>query len=258
MTTPSVQIQRDNLNIGLFLAGNPYGVELDRILQGALGYNPDMLDSENYRDLYANRFRAAQRVGRDAFRDRKPGYFTFNAQPFGWTHVYKAIWYVWVNPQTRKPQTVLMPSVDLRRMREYRDKDLDTRAATSRSVRTAHDIEDEKKALGRGDSQDLQSIQRRMVEDDSLGEILSGLCGVPFADIKEVLPQLPDAAFGNVRYEFQTTARKINRLQGQLRRELARVSDQLTNWVTLRTGLPRNASQLALQDAESRLSSMRG
>lgn len=255
MTTPSVRSQRDNLNIGLYLARSPHGSELDPILRDVLGYDPSR---PHDRERYDARLRTAQAIGRDAFRDRRPGYFTFNAQPFGQTWVYKVTWYVWVNPQTGTAQTVPIPSGDLRSMRERRDKELDTRTGTARSIRTAHDIADERDAISRGDFQDLTSIRQRMLEDDSLGEILSGLHGLPFADIKDILPQLPDATFGSMRLEFQRTAGKINRLQHQLRQEHARISDQLASWVMLQTGLPNNAPQLALRDAQTRLSQMGG
>ena len=256
MTTPSLQTQRDNLNIGLFLARNPHGALLDQTLQDALGFDPSGSPPTNNRNRYDNRLRSAEYAGRDAFRDRRPGYFTFNAQPFGRIWVYKVTWYVWVNPQTGKAQTVPIPNVDLQGMRNRRDKELNTRTGTTRSIRTAHDIEDQRDAIARRDFQDLKAIQERMLEDDSLGEILSGLHGLPFADIKEILPQLPDATFGNLRFEFQQTAQKINRLQNQLRQEHARISNQLKDWVMLQTGLPNNAHQLALQDAADRLSRM--
>ena len=251
MTTQSVRVQRDNLNIGLSLARNPHGEELDWILQDALGYDPV---SPHTRDHYDSRLRTAQAVGRDAFRDRRPGYFTFNAQPFGRIWVYKVTWYVWINPQTGEAQTVPIPSGDLRSMRERRDKELDTRTGTSRSIRAAHDIEDEKKAIQQQGFQDLRAVQQRMLEDGSLGEILSGLHGLPYADIEAILPRLPDANFASVKLNFQRTARKIRRLQNELQKEHERISDQLMNWVMLQTGLPSNAAQLAFQDAQHRLS----
>ena len=169
MTTPSPQRQRDNLNIGLFLAQRPYGAELEQILQGALGYSPQGPPPTNNRAHYETRFRTAESVGRDAFRERRPGYFTFNAQPFGHIYVYKVTWYVWLNPQTSTPQTVPIPSADLREMRTYHDKYMDTRTGTTRNIRTAYDIEDRDNAIARGDSQDARLIEQRMVDNDSWG-----------------------------------------------------------------------------------------
>jgi len=258
MATPSIQEQRDNLNIGIFLVGRQYGAPLDQILQAALGYNPDGTYSTRNLANYERRFRAAQRVGRDSFRARVPGYFTFNAMPFGQIYVYKVTWYTWVNPKTDNCQTVPLVSVDLRRMRQLRDKDLNTRIATVRGIRAAHNIEEERKAIERQDFQALREIQARMIEDDSLGEILSGVHGLPYADLKEILPQLPSGTFGSMVISFQRTAKVINRLQSRLWKAQARISRELSSWVMLQTGLPGNAPQLALQDAAERLNKLGG
>ncbi len=168
MTTPSIQRQRDNLNIGLFLAAHPYGKELDEVLEGALGYIPGVA---NNRSIYSRRLRSAEDAGRNAFRARSPGYFTFNAQPFGRTWLYKVIWYVWVNPQSAHAQAIPIENSDLRSMRGRRDKELETRTSTTRSIRAADDIQEEKEAIASGDAQTLSFIQQRMVDDGSFGEI---------------------------------------------------------------------------------------
>ena len=259
MTTPSARVQLDNLNIGLFLARQrPYGALLDEVLQGALGYNPNGAPPTNNRDAYESRLRTAQSAGRDRFRERGPGYFTFNAQPFGGSYVYKATWYVWVNPATNIAQIVPMPSSDLRGMRKFQDKYLDTRTGTDRSIRAAHDIEDQRKAIERRDHQDLRIIQQRMLEDGSLGEILSGWHGLEYADMAEILSALPQADFSSMRFQFQQTASKITRLQNELMKEQSRISDQLMHWVILQTGLPNDAPQRALQDAAERLRRLGG
>ena len=95
---PRKQTISDNLEIGLYLARGRFGATLDDILQVAIGYSPNGGFPIEH---YAGRFRNAQLVGRDAFRQRTPGYFTFNAMPFGDRYIYKATWYVWRNPQTR-------------------------------------------------------------------------------------------------------------------------------------------------------------
>ena len=159
MPTPSIQAQRDNLNVGIFVAGRRFGAPLDQILSVALGYNPSGAPPTNVIEIYDRRFRAAQRAGRDSFRNRTPGYFTVNAMPFGHTYVYKTTWYTWVNPQTNSCQIVPMMSTDLNRMRQLRDKDLRTRESTTRSVRAAHDIEEERRAIANQDFQALQLVQ---------------------------------------------------------------------------------------------------
>ena len=199
---------------------------------------------------YERRFRNAQRVGRDAFRERTPGYFAFNAMPFGDRYIYKATWYVWRNPQTRQPQTVPLLAGDLASMRRIRNKDLDTRQATTRSVRTADNIQERRQAIQRQDWPALQELQARMIEDGSLGEILSGFHGLPYADIQEIIPDLPNWP---LRFQFQRDAQRIQQLDRRLRQAQASLGQQLTHWVMLQTGVPNNAPQLALQQAQQRL-----
>lgn len=253
MPTPPTETQRDNLNIGIYLAGRRLGAPLDDILQACLGYNPNGPYPTNSIERYEYRFRTAQRVGRDRYRARTPGYFTFNAMPFGQTYVYKVTWYTLFNNNNRICQIVPMISLDLRRMRQTRDRDLDTRKATARSIRTAHDIEEERDAIARQDFSALQVVQARMVEDESLGEILSGWHGLPYADIEELIPQIANQFPGNFRFNLQRAAGNIRNLSRRLRQEQANLSSQLSNWVILQTGLPNNAPQLALQDAIARL-----
>ena len=253
MHAPLTQVQKDNLNIGIYLAGRRTGAPLDQILQAALGYNPNGAYPTNSFDKYERRFRDAQRVGRDRYRARVAGYFTFNAMPFGQTYYYKITWYTWCNTQTGVCQIVPMVSIDLGRMRQFRDRDLNTRRATSRSVRTAANIEEERLAIERQDYQALQEVQSRMVEDESLGEILSGWHGLPYADIEEIIQRLPGYLQGGMRFSFQREADNIRRTHRKLRDEQSRLAGQLSNWVTLQTGLPNNAPQLALQDAISRI-----
>ena len=108
--TPDVRVIRDNLNVGLYLSHSRFGATLENILQTALGFD---LGRGHLREDFVRRFRNAQAVGRDAFRGRIPGYFTFNAMPFGNGYIYKATWFVWVNPQTGQSQTVPLLAGDL-------------------------------------------------------------------------------------------------------------------------------------------------
>ena len=247
---PSIQTQRDNLEIGLYLARGRFGATLDDILQVALGYSPN---GGIPREHYESRFRNAQGVGRDAFRRRIPGYFTFNAMPFGDRYIYKATWYVWINPQSSQPQTVPLPAGDLASMRRLRNKDLATRQDTTRSVRTADNIEEQRRTIQRHDWPALQELQARMIEDGSLGEILSGFHGLPYADIQEIIPDLPNRP---MRFQFQRDAQQIQQLDRRLRQAQASLGQQLTAWVMLQTGVPNNAPQMALQQAQRRLANL--
>ena len=249
----SVQQQRDNLNIGLYLAHTRFGAPLDHILQVALGYNPNGAPPSNYVERFDRRFRAAQQVGREAFKSRTPGYFTFNAMPFGDTYLYKALWYVWINPKTGKPQTVPLPSGDLASMRQLRDRDLATRKSTTRSIRAAHNIEDQRQAVARKDWQALQIVQSRMTEDGTMGELLSGFHGLPYADIQNIMPQLANE---NGMHKFQRVAKDVRKLENRLIKRKAVFAQQLTNWVLLQTGVPSNAHVLALQQAQQRLAAL--
>ena len=252
--TPSVEEQRDNLSIGIYLSTHPHGVKLDQVLEVVLGYDPQ--NTPHLREHYMRRFQRAQIVGRDKHKNREPGYFTFNAVRFGHAYLYKTLWYVWVNPQTGDAQTVPLFAGDLVPMQRNRDKDLATRKATVRSIRTASNIEEQRQAIQRGDYRALQLIHEQMTEDETLGEILTGLHGIPYAEIQEILPQLPSQTFGSMTISFQKSAQEIKRYQKRLRQEQNRVSDQLLKWVMLQTGLPRNAQQQALQDAANRLQNL--
>jgi len=258
MHAPLTQSQRDNLNIGIFLAGRPHGAPLDQIMQAAVGYDPSGPYPYNSFERYEYRFRNAQKIGRERYRGRVAGYFTFNAMPFGGTYYYKVTWYTWRNPQTNNCQIVPMVSLDLGRMRRLRDQDLATRRATTRSIRAAHNIEEERDAIARQDYVALQNIQARMVEDESLGEILSGWHGLPYADIEEIIPQLPGYLQAGTMFNFQRAAGNIRRINQRLRQEQANLASQLSNWVILQTGLPNNAPQLALQDAVARVTASGG
>jgi len=92
-----------------------------------------------------------------------------------------------------------------------------------------------------------------MLTDGSLGEILSGLHGLPYAELETILPLLPVQTFGRMTLDFQRTASHIRRLRNMLEREQDRIVTQLMSWVTIQTGLPGNARHLALRDAADRL-----
>lgn len=254
MRSPLTEVQRDNLNIGIYLSGRRGGAPLDDILQASLGYDPDGPYPQNSFDRFEYRFRKAQVAGRDRYRSRTPGYFAFNAMPFGGTYYYKVTWYTWPNPETHVCQIVPMMSLDLSRMRQLRDHDLETRKGTARSIRTAHDIEEERNAIARRDFPALQRIQARMIEDESLGEILSGWHGLRYADIQEIIPQIAGRLPDDLRFNLQRTAQGVTNLSRRLRQQQASLSSQLSNWVMIQTGLPNNAPQLALQDAIARIS----
>ena len=246
---PTIQQVRDNLNIGLYLS-NTGGALLEDILRVALGYIPDQMPPI---ETFDRRLREAQRVGRDAHRSRTPGYFTFNAMPFGGTYIYKATWYIWINPESGLAQIVPLLTGDLARMKNLRDKDLNTRKGTARSVRTADNVERQRRAVESQDWQAIQAILARMSEDESLGEILSGWYGLPYADIQEIIPQLAD---DQGMFQFQRNASRVRNLQRRLKAEQAQLSEQLNSWVMLQTGVPPDAPQLALQQARRRLAEL--
>lgn len=257
MTTPSIQTQRDNLNIGLFLARNPYGMQLDAIMQATLGYGPSGPPPFNDYQRYERRFRKAQQVGRDNFQSRVPGYFTVNAMPFGDIWIYKAIWYVLRNAKSGDPQIVPILTSDLASMQRFNKKYMATREASARSIDTALNIGEQRKAIAKQDIQAIDAIESRMLGDGSFGEIISGLNGLPYVDIEQILPQLPGREFGpKMKLDFQQSAKRIKDLQRRLRKEEVKATRQLAKWVMMKTGLPNNARQLALQDAANRLSNL--
>ena len=250
MTTPTIQGQRDNLRIGLFLARNQYGTEKDDILRH-IGWNGD----PRTRNRFESRFDYAQAIGRDARRERRAGYFSWNAQPFGSIFVYKATWYVLRNPQNGLNQPVPLFNSDLRSMRDYRDRYLDTLTSTTRGIRAAHDVQEFRDAEARGDLQGAQNIRSRMFSDGALGELLTGYYGIPYAEIPQILDQL---ALGNDTslFRFQRTAQRMLRLQNDLLRSAAQLTEELTRLAQVQGDVPANAQQLALTDADDRLSNL--
>ena len=92
-----------------------------------------------------------------------------------------------------------------------------------------------------------------MTGDGSLGEILSGFFGLPYADVEEIIPQLSSSAG---MFQFQRDASRIVQTEKRLRQQQANLGQQLTGWVMLRTGVPTNAPQLALQQAQTRLAGL--
>jgi hypothetical protein len=257
MATPSIQTQRDNLTIGLFLClKRPYGATLHDILTVCLGYNSEGTYPTNSLEVYERRFREAQRIGRDRLRDRIPGYFTFNAMPFGTTYVYKATWYSWINDKTRSAQMVPVVTTDLKAMRVLRDKDLKTRQTTNRTVRAADNVHEQREALAQRDVDRLLGIEKIMLGDGSLGELVSGFHGLPYADLEILLPRLRRYNFGSIRLSFQNSAKEIVKLRRRLLQEEEKLGTQLIKWVTLQTGLPSDARRLALEDAQRRLDTL--
>lgn len=250
---PSVQVQRDNIAVGLYLAGQPFGATLDDVLEQALGYDP----ASASRARYESRFRAAQAAGYEQYAARVPGYFTVSAQPFGAGYVYKAMWYTWLNPNTGQCAAVLVSDTDLEPMRRRRDRDLRTRKRNVRAIRAADNVQQQREAIGRGDVAAVEAIQSRMGEDETLGEILTNQLGLPYAEIGPVLEAI---AAGNhytpIGFSFVQSARRLRRLEDAAAREKQRVTRQLANWITIRSGVPGNARQLALADARTRFSAL--
>ena len=99
----------------------------------------------------------------------------------------------------------------------------------------------------------IQQIQSRMLEDGSLGEILSGYHGLEYADIQDIIPKLP---YRKGFFHFQKVAKDIISLEQRLMRRKSYLSEQLTKLVMLQTGVPNNAHLLALQEAQQRLAAL--
>ena len=253
----SVDGWRDNLSIGLFLGLHPYGAPLEDVLVYALGYNPNGTPPTNDIDRNQQRLRSAQALGNEKYRARIPGYFTIHAQPFGGIFLYKAVWYVWTNPQTQENQAVLMSSSDLVSMRRRQEKDLSTRTNNVRAIRTADNVQQYREAIASGDIQRAYRIQSSMIDDETLSELLTNQLGIEYADIAPVIEQIADHnPFNQIQFSFSKTAKKMRRLQNDLQKEQANLVNQLTTWINIQTGLPANATTLALQDAVLRFSQL--
>lgn len=252
-----VQEIRDNLNIGITLAQHPHGMTLDDLLEKALGYTPGGPYPIGDREYYIVRLHQAQNVGLKNYALRVPGYFTICAQPFGNIFVYKAVWYTWVNSKTGKPCIVLICDTDLSPMRQWREKYLNTRKATTRSVNAADNVIRGKKALKRKNMEAVKRIQEEMVKDGTLSEVITGLLGVPHVDVPSMLELLSDGnPYGSVKYQFTQQAQKIRQLEDRLADEQIKIVGSLSRFVAIKQELPSNAAKLALQDAKQRLDNL--
>ena len=254
----SVEEIRNNLNIGLTLAVQyPYGLVLDDLLIQALGYTPGGSWPLGDRDYYIAKLRNAQNIGLRNYALRQPGYFTINAQPFGNIFVYKAVWYTWLNPATGRACTVLVCNTDLVPMRRWRDRYLETRIGTTRSVRAADNLDRQDRALARQDMQQVRNIQAGMVQDGTLSEVVTGLLGVPYVDVADMLSLLSQGnPYGSAQFNYTRQAQRIRELENRLAHEQVAIVRSLSNLIAARQGLPRNAQQLALQDARDRLANL--
>lgn len=251
--------QRDNLNIGLTLnqPKNRYGLMLDDLLIQALGYTHGGPWPIGDRDYYISRLRRAQSLGVQKYARREPGYFTINAQPFGNIFLYKAVWYTWENPATGRRCIVPVCNTDLVPMRRWRDKYLETRIGTTRSVRAADNLIRQDEALARGDIQEVKNIQASMVQDGTLAEVITGLLGVPYVDVAGMLKLLSQGnPYGSVQFNFTRQAQRIRELENRLADEQVKIVRSLTNLISARQSLPQNARQLALQDAREKLANL--
>ncbi len=254
----SVEEIRNNLNIGLTLAVQyPYGLALDDLLIQVLGYTPGGSWPLGDRDYYIAKLRNAQSIGLRNYALRQPGYFTINAQPFGNIFVYKAVWYTWLNPATGRTCTVLVCQTDLVPMRHWRDRYLEKRIETTRSVRAADNLIRQDRALTRQDMQQVKNIQAGMAQDGTLSEVVTGLLGVPYVDVADMLSLLSQGSpYGSVQFNFTRQAQRIRELDNRLAHEHAAIVRSLSNLIAARQSLPTNALQLALQDANERLANL--
>lgn len=254
----SVEEIRDNLNIGLTLAEQyPYGLALDDLLIQTLGYTPGGSWPIGDRDRYISKLHRAESIGLRNYALRLPGYFTINAQPFGNIFLYKAVWYTWPNPTTGTTCTVLVCHTDLAPMRRWRDKYLRTRTQTTMSVRAADNLVRQDGALARQDMREIKDIQTGMVQDGTLSEVVTGLLGVPYVDVADMLSLLSQGnPYGSVQFNFTRQAQRIRQLENRLADEQVAIVRSLSNFITVKQGLPRNARQLALQDARDRLANL--
>lgn len=253
----SRQDQKDNLNIGLTLARHPYGLPLDDVLTQALGFTPSGPWPIGNRGGYISRLHQAQSLGLDKYARREPGYFTINAQPFGNIFLYKAVWYTWENPATGRRCIVPVCNTDVVPMRRWRDRYLETRIGTTRSVRAADNLIRQDEALARGDMQEVKNIQASMVQDGTLAEVITGLLGVPYVDVASMLKLLSQGnPYGSAQFNFTRQAQRIRELENRLSDEQIKIVRSLTNLISARQSLPQNARQLALQDARNRLAKL--
>ena len=96
-----------------------------------------------------------------------------------------------------------------------------------------------------------------MVNDGTLGEIVTGLLGVPYVEVPSMLNELSKGnPYGRAKFNFSRQAQKIMDLEQKLADEQAKVVQSLSNLIAVRQELPPNARQLALRDAKNKLANL--
>jgi hypothetical protein len=102
-----------------------------------------------------------------------------------------------------------------------------------------------------------ERIQAGMVADGTLGEIITGLLGVPYVEVGPMLDLLANGnPYGSAQYEFTKYARRIRGLEKRLSEAQSDIVRSLSKHIMIRQGLPPNAKNLALQDAKNRLAKL--
>lgn len=244
---------RDNLNVGIYLT--EYGVQSkDNIIQ-YIGYNPGATGTAGDYDHYHGRLRKAIEKGAKCYTEREPGWFFIAAFPFHKQFLYRTIWFV------NRHGECLPLAVDpfARRIKNWREKDTNTRIARTRASVAVDALHRIRRAMVNGDVDEYNAVIEDLSKDETYGpimEIVTGHYGVEYAEmipLIELLLQNPGsvsqtALLGRALQDI----RKSVKLR---KRAIFRIADTLSKLVMLRAG-SRSARPQVLAEARNRLTSL--
>lgn len=248
-----VGVWRDNLNAGIYLT--EYGPqELDMVLQ-CIGYSPGASGRVGDHDHFHGRLRRAIDVGAQSYTDREPGWFFMGAFQFNGIFLYRTLWYL-----NRYGQCLPLALDNfVKRVRDRRVKDTSTRIARTRASVAVEALHRIRKAMIRGDTEELKAIMRELSQDETYGpimEIVTGHYGVEYVELMALMDFLMDQSnYSPERIGLGRAIKDIRKGRQLVQRGRDSAALTLTNLIMLRAG-SRNPKPQALSDARDRLASL--
>ena len=248
-----VSIWRDNLNIGIYLT--EYGVQLKENVLQCIGYTPGATSGAGDYDHYYGRLRKAIDKGAQNYTEREPGWFFIAAFPFNNQFFYRTTWYV------NRHGECLPLAVDpfVRRIKDWRAKDTNTRIARTRASVAADALHRIRRAMVNGDIDEYNAVIKVLSQDETYGpimEVVTGHYGVEYANMIPLIELLLQQPGSTPQTALLGRALKDIRKSKKLReRGIYRIADTLSKLVMLRAG-SRNPRPQALAEAQNRLASL--
>ncbi|MBW2167932.1 MAG: hypothetical protein JRG69_01520 [Deltaproteobacteria bacterium] len=206
-------------------------------------------------DHYHGRLRKAIDKGAKYYTEREPGWFFIAAFPFNNNFLYRTTWFV-----NRYGQCLPL-AVDpfVRKIKNWREKDTNTRIARTRAFVAADALHRIRRAMVNGDIDEYNAVIKELTQDEIYGpimEIVTGHYGVEYANMIPLIELLLQQPGSLPQTALLGRALKDIKKSVKLRkRGVFRIADTLSKLVMLRAGamIPRPQ---ALAEARNRLASL--